>query len=54
MRGESSRCLILSAVTIHTEDGRYNWLNKVTGVWQGTFDMSAYQHHYQVFVTGDV
>jgi hypothetical protein len=36
-----------SAVTFHTDDGRYLWLNEVTGVWRGTFDMAAYRHNYQ-------
>ena len=41
-----------SAVTFHTENGRYRWLNEVTGVWRGTFDMAAYRHHYQVYGEG--
>jgi hypothetical protein len=38
-----------AAVYFETDDGRYAWLNEVLGVWEGTFDMDAYQHHYQVY-----
>jgi hypothetical protein len=41
-----------SVVTFHTHDTRYAWLSKVTGTWQGIFDMAAYRHHYQVFIPG--
>lgn len=39
-----------SAVTFQTEDGRYTWLNKVTGSWLGTFDMASYRHSYRVYI----
>ncbi|UCC51433.1 MAG: DUF3237 family protein [Anaerolineaceae bacterium] len=42
-----------SAVTFHTDDPRYAWLNELTGSWQGTFDMASYQHSYQIFIPGD-
>jgi hypothetical protein len=45
--------LNVSAVTFHTDDPRYDWLNEVTGSWQGTFDMASYEHRYQIFIPGD-
>ncbi|UCC53052.1 MAG: DUF3237 family protein [Anaerolineaceae bacterium] len=39
-----------SAVTFHTDDPRYTWLNEITGTWQGTFDMASYQHNYEVYI----
>lgn len=41
-----------SGVTFHTDDNRYAWLNELTGTWQGTFDMAAYRHYYQVHIPG--
>ena len=40
-------------MTFHTEDSRYTWLNEITGIWQGTFDMAAYRYNYQVYIPGD-
>ncbi len=42
-----------SAVTFHTDDTRYAWLNTVTGSWQGTFDMATYRHKYQIYIPSD-
>jgi hypothetical protein len=38
-----------AAVSFETADARYTWLNPVLGVWEGTFDMASYQHHYQAY-----
>ena len=38
-----------AAVHFETNDDRYAWLNDVLGVWEGTFDMDSYRHHYQVY-----
>jgi hypothetical protein len=50
---EDNIWLNTSAVTFRTDDRRYTWLNKNTGIWQGTFDMAAYQHSYRVYIPGD-
>jgi hypothetical protein len=52
-RPEDNLWINVSAVTFHTNDPRYSWLNENTGIWQGTFDMAAYRHSYQVFIPGD-
>ena len=38
-----------AAVSFETDDDRYAWLNPLLGVWEGTFDMKSYTHHYRVF-----
>ena len=38
-----------AAVSFETDDERYAWLNPILGVWEGTFDMSSYEHHYQAY-----
>jgi hypothetical protein len=38
-----------AAVYFETNDDRYAWLNDALGVWEGTFDMDSYRHHYQVY-----
>jgi hypothetical protein len=52
-RPEDNIWMNTSAVTFHTNDPRYTWLNEIAGIWQGTFDMAAYRHSYQVFIPGD-
>ena len=41
-----------SAVQFDTEDNRYERLNAVLGLWDGTFDMETYRHHYRVYARG--
>lgn len=43
-----------AAVTFHTDDDRYRWLNDLVCSWQGVFDMSSYQHHYFVTVPHNI
>ncbi|HSG15969.1 MAG TPA: hypothetical protein VLE70_06555 [Anaerolineae bacterium] len=38
-----------AAVSFETDDERYTWPNPILGVWEGTFDMSSYKHHYQAY-----
>ncbi len=38
-----------AAVSFETDDERYAWLNPLLGVWEGTFDMGSYKHHYQAY-----
>jgi hypothetical protein len=38
-----------SGVSFETDDSRYQWITEVMGVWEGEFDMKAYQHRYQVY-----
>ena len=38
-----------AAVSFQTDDDRYAWLNPILGVWEGTFDMDSYKHHYQAY-----
>ena len=52
-RPEDNIWVNASAVTFHTDDARYTWLNEITGIWQGTFDMAAYRHSYQVYIPTD-
>jgi hypothetical protein len=49
-RPEDNIWVNASAVTFHTDDARYAWLNEITGIWQGTFDMATYKHSYQVYI----
>ncbi len=38
-----------AAVSFETDDERCAWLNPLLGVWEGTFDMASYKHHYQAY-----
>ena len=38
-----------AAVSFETDNKAYSWLNQVLGVWEGTFDMASYEHHYKAF-----
>lgn len=39
-----------AAVSFLAEDERYAWLNEAAAAWHGEFDMTAYRHHYHVYV----
>lgn len=49
-RPDDSIWVNASAVTFSTDDGRYAWLNEITAIWQGTFDMAVYRHDYWVYL----
>ncbi len=39
-----------AAVQFATDDARFAWLNPLLAVWEGTFDMKAYRHHYRLYL----
>jgi hypothetical protein len=48
-KSQPNRWINTSGVQLETEDEQYTWLNNVLGIWEGTFDMETYRHHYQVY-----
>ena len=53
-KDKSNLWITSAAVSFETEDKRYTWLNPILGVWEGTFDMSKYRHHYRVYAQAQV
>lgn len=41
-----------AAVHFRTTDGRYAWLNSRLALWEGTFDMKTFHHHYHLRFQG--
>jgi hypothetical protein len=48
-KSQPHRWITSAAVMFETEDERYAWLNYTLGIWEGTFDMESYRHHYRVY-----
>lgn len=43
---------VSASVRFISDDDRYAWLTGRPAAWLGSFDMSTYQHHYQVVRRG--
>ncbi len=48
-KSQSHQWITTAGVRFETDDDRYTWLNNVLGIWEGTFNMETYRHHYQVY-----
>lgn len=48
-RGKPHLWETAAGVEIATESERYSWLGEALGVWEGKFDMKAYEHEVQVY-----
>ena len=48
-KSQPQQWITTAGVNFTTDDERYGWLNDVLGIWEGTFNMETYRHHYQVY-----
>jgi hypothetical protein len=53
-KSKSHLWVTTAGVQFETDDERYAWLNDVLGIWEGTFNMETYRHHYQVYANNNV
>lgn len=51
-KDKPKRWVTSAAVSFATDNAAYVWLNQILGIWEGTFDMGSYEHHYKAYARG--
>jgi hypothetical protein len=49
-QSDANKWITSASVHLNTVDQRYGWLNTRLALWEGSFDMKTFRHHYQAYV----
>lgn len=49
-KSQANQWISTAGVQFESDDERDIWLNNILGIWEGTFNMKTYRHHYRIYL----